>query len=437
MSEFIDGNTLGSGGFGEVCVCTNGGNRFAKKKLLPTATPDAERRFQREVRILSKLDHPNIVKIVAQKLTDKPYWYVMPLYKGSVQDELPILTGNEDRIKKLFKAILDGIGYAHKEGVVHRDLKPANVLMNNDDDLAVSDFGLGLMTDAEATRHTMSGIGMGTFFYVSPEQVRDFKRADQRSDIFALGRILYVLHTGPLTSPTPNLARVPSNIRVIISKCTHDEPDRRFQTVAEMKQAWLTAIGEFIVASASDRASALIQEFVTDTSSIDGSKVDEIADLLLQHQDDSDFVHNTVMKVPTEVFVLMARGRLDDAKAILRRFSDVTAKESYGFSYTDDLGNKCVSLYRTMQDFEIRADILFCIMEVGYDHNRYAVMEQFKTLMESDKQPGEGLAVVERLKDASPLRLKEIKNHLSLPNLDPTIRDFIVQNTAESGEAAF
>ena len=81
MSNYVDGNELGRGGFGRVheCVREEGGQVFAKK-LLTDDTPEVVRRFQREVRMLSALDHPRIVKVVAQGLSQKPLWYVMPLY---------------------------------------------------------------------------------------------------------------------------------------------------------------------------------------------------------------------------------------------------------------------------------------------------------------------------------------------------------------------
>lgn len=88
MAQFYDVRRLGSGGFGEVWACTSGGVRYAKKKLT-AIDEDSVARFQREVRILSKLDHPNIVKVVAKRLQTSPYWYVMPLYRRSLESELP------------------------------------------------------------------------------------------------------------------------------------------------------------------------------------------------------------------------------------------------------------------------------------------------------------------------------------------------------------
>jgi eukaryotic-like serine/threonine-protein kinase len=99
------------------------------------------KRFEREVRIQSKLDHPNIVKVLDKKLTDDARFYVMPLYRGSLVDEFPDIVGYEERLSRIYSSILDAIEHAHTQGAIHRDLKPENVLLNSDQDIVISDFG--------------------------------------------------------------------------------------------------------------------------------------------------------------------------------------------------------------------------------------------------------------------------------------------------------
>lgn len=234
MATFKDIRRIGDGGFGEVWLCCDGADSdtlYAKKKLLPTVGEDGVKRFVREVRILAKLDHPNVVKVLGFRLQEPPYWYVMPHYRVSMGDELPQLMGKPERIHRVFSAILDGVEYAHGEGVIHRDLKPDNVLMNTDEDLVVTDFGLGRMIDAESTRRTMTGLGMGTLLYMAPEQVRNAKDADHRSDIFSLGRMLYELFTEPLSSAIQDTSAIEPGVALIIDRCTQKLPERRFQTV--------------------------------------------------------------------------------------------------------------------------------------------------------------------------------------------------------------
>lgn len=240
MAKYVNLQKLGSGGFGEVHSCRreDDGLTFAKKTLL-AADPESEDRFRREVRMLSKLDHPHIIKVVGRRLSKSPLWYVMPLYKRSLVQEFPGIVGDEDRVRKVFDAILEGMQYAHEQGIVHRDLNPGNVLLNSDDDVAISDFGLGRALDSLSTRETSTGDAFGTPGYVAPEQAADAKQADARSDVFALGRIMYQLYTGDKPSAIQDLSRLAPGIALIVERCTRTDPERRFQDAAELRTAFL------------------------------------------------------------------------------------------------------------------------------------------------------------------------------------------------------
>jgi serine/threonine protein kinase len=118
VAKYIDIQVIGSGGFGVVfkCRCDADNNIYAKKKLGPSADKDAARRFTREVNILSKLDHPNIVQVVARRLQTPPFYYIMPLFQQSLSSELPSLSGDQQRIYIKYPQILDAIDYAHSQG---------------------------------------------------------------------------------------------------------------------------------------------------------------------------------------------------------------------------------------------------------------------------------------------------------------------------------
>jgi serine/threonine-protein kinase len=130
MATFNNTEELGRGGFGVVhkCIRESDGLPFARKTLL---LEDAAcvKRFQREVRLVQKLKHPGIVKIISTHLDRPPYWYIMPLYERSLIQLLPELNGDRERALRLFASILQAIEYAHGENVIHRDLKPENILV--------------------------------------------------------------------------------------------------------------------------------------------------------------------------------------------------------------------------------------------------------------------------------------------------------------------
>jgi eukaryotic-like serine/threonine-protein kinase len=424
MSDFIDADSLGCGGYGEVLVCERERRKYAKKRLLPTALPADEKRFQREVRILSKLDHPNIVKVIAYNITHKPFWYVMPLYKHSLEMILHEIRAKEERIKKVFPAILDGVEYAHNEGVVHRDLKPGNVLLNRDDVVAVSDFGLGRQMDAESTRQTQSGFGMGTLFYMAPEQASDAKNADPLSDIFSLGCLLYTLYTGPLTSYHVDLAKLPPHIRVLVAKCTNPVPEKRYSSLAELKFAWRITVGDLALTPSTERADQIIRSFMAGNIP-PFTHIDEFCDILLRELEDDTFIHNTIMAAPLELLKLMIQFRLADASTIFATFATITSSESWGFSYVDKIAARCHEIYSMAQDYGIKADMLYCMTVVGFSHNRYNVMDSVRHILEKGLRPGLDLAYVDRIAIAHEAVLHDLANGVSLPELNAPVREFL------------
>lgn len=186
------------------------------------AADTAKRRFQREVEIVAQLRHPNIVSIFDSGQTpDGLPYFVMEYIEGLLFDDhvrekkLPL-----DEALRLFVSVLDAVEYAHQAGVIHRDLKPSNILVDTEGNPKVVDFGLarpifgGGDSVASAT-----GQMLGTFAYMSPEQVRGKPdEIDARTDVYSLGMILYGMCTGK--SPYP----VDSQIVEVLRHITETPP---------------------------------------------------------------------------------------------------------------------------------------------------------------------------------------------------------------------
>lgn len=249
---------IGEGGMGTVWEGKH--NSIDRKVAIKVLHPQYARnekvreRFRREATTLSKLQHPNIVALYDYVETETDLFLVMEYVDGTDLDELVKKhTGPlpNDRLGPLFKQILSAIGYAHKMNVIHRDIKPANFMVTQDGTVKVLDFGIAKLLEDD--QHlTKTGMRMGTTFYMSPEQVNG-QGIDQRSDIYSLGVMLFVLATGqapfeatstefqifnkivnePLPKPTSVYPGVTPSVEALIYKATAKNPANRFQTCEE------------------------------------------------------------------------------------------------------------------------------------------------------------------------------------------------------------
>ncbi|NNM04316.1 MAG: protein kinase [Gemmatimonadetes bacterium] len=164
-------------------------------------------RFLREIKITAGLSHPHILPLLDSGEADSFLFYVMPLVDGeSLRDRLEREgeLGTEEAVR-ITVQIAGALSYAHSKGIVHRDIKPENILLQADQ-VVVADFGIALAVDsAGGDRLTETGLSVGTPAYMSPEQVAGERELDARSDIYALGCVLYELLAGdpPFTARHP------------------------------------------------------------------------------------------------------------------------------------------------------------------------------------------------------------------------------------------
>src|ERR1700693_187197 len=272
---------LGAGGMGEIYRAKDTRlDRTVAVKILPSHLSDnieAKQRFDREARAISSLNHPNICTLHDIGHQDGIDFLVMEYLEGeTLADRLrkgPLPT---EQVLRYGIEICEGLERAHKSGVVHRDLKPANVMLTKTG-AKLMDFGLAKATlpgasPASSLTMTIShpsadqpltahGTIVGTFQYMSPEQTKG-KEPDARSDIFALGAVLYEMATGKraftgksqaslvaaiLASDPPPISMVqpmsPPVLEQVIKSCLAKDPDERFQTVHDLKLQlkWIAA----------------------------------------------------------------------------------------------------------------------------------------------------------------------------------------------------
>ena len=262
---------LGKGGMGEVFVAEDTRlHRRVALKVLPgilASDPDARLRFEREARAVAALNHPGIVTIHSVEEHDGRLLLTMELVEGRALGEVIPRGGVPlDRLLRIAIDVADALAAAQQRGITHRDVKPANIVVTGSGRAKVLDFGLAQIHEAEpalgaddltrmAGESDITGDGkiVGTVAYMSPEQAEG-KAVDPRSDIFSLGVVLHEMATGdkpfkgdtnvsvlsaiikdtpaPITDSNPNL---PSDLARIVRRCLAKDPDRRYQTAADLR----------------------------------------------------------------------------------------------------------------------------------------------------------------------------------------------------------
>ena len=425
MSRYINGQELGRGGFGIVCECKRekDGQAFAKK-VLNDDTPEVVRRFQREVRMLSALDHPRIVKIVAKRLSDPPFWYVMPLYAHSLRDLIEKIKDHRTRVNRMFAAVLEGIEYAHEQGIIHRDLKPENILLNSDEDIVISDFGLGLELDRETSRLTSTGRKyFGTLDYMAPEQMQDAKNADERSDIYSLGQILFEMCTGKVPAALHGLDGLPPGIALIVDKCTQVRPEQRFETVTHLRDAFKLIASGQAMGDAADRLKSLVGEIVAEQQAT-SKQIKELRLLIPQCQEEASALHDIAIQLPEQAITELFTHDSAVGLLLFRRFAEVACGQGWPFAYTDKIGSACLRFARASASKDVKALAIATALEVGVSHNRWAVMDTAARLIGSIDGNEEALAVRRALQNAAG-RLVDIEERLEGKKLHPIIRELL------------
>ncbi|GMI92015.1 SOS3-interacting protein 4, CBL-INTERACTING PROTEIN KINASE 11, PROTEIN KINASE SOS2-LIKE 5 [Hibiscus trionum] len=203
------GRLLGCGAFAKVYharnVCTGQSVaiKVINKKKLPNTNLMSN--VKREISIMSRLNHPYIVKLFEVLATKTKIYFVMEFVKGGeLFSKLAKGRFSEDLSRKCFQQLISAVGYCHSRGVFHRDLKPENLLLDESGNLKVSDFGLSAVTDQirpDGMLHTLCG----TPAYVAPEILAKKGYDGAKVDVWSCGIILYVLNAGCLPFNDPNL----------------------------------------------------------------------------------------------------------------------------------------------------------------------------------------------------------------------------------------
>ena len=265
IQNYVLERRIGHGGMGEVWLARH---QLLQRKVAIKCLHNhlfhnsaVRERFRNEAETLARLQHQNIVALHDYVEDGEGYYLILEYVEGSDLSEfINKETGPipEPELSNLFSQILDGFSYAHRKRVIHRDIKPSNFLITRQKQIKILDFGIAKILDGNHSI-TKTGTKMGTVLYMSPEQVKG-EVVDQRSDIYSLGITLFQMATGrvpydPNTTEFQVYRQIvderivpiseyyppsPPYLDRLLEKATAKDPNDRFQTVDEFKEALST-----------------------------------------------------------------------------------------------------------------------------------------------------------------------------------------------------
>jgi len=285
---------IATGGFGTVYRALQAAFRreVAIKIILPEPArqPEFIRRFDSEARLVARLEHPHIIPLYDYwRNPDGAYLVMRYLRGGSLRQVLDTRTFSLAACSQILDQLASALDWAHRNDVIHRDIKPENILLDEDGNAYLGDFGIAKDIGTFGAEITDSNSLVGSLDYITPEQARG-EPVTPQTDIYGLGVLLYEMIVGDhpytgilpiqrvykhLSEPLPDIGNLPDDVRdgvnAFIQKATEKNPDERYSNVLEMALAFHEAVGhthivhdalyspsgEFILTASEDRIACL------------------------------------------------------------------------------------------------------------------------------------------------------------------------------------
>lgn len=247
---------LGRGGMGVVYEAHDPQlNRHVALKILPQQLTQniQSKRFEREAHLMARLNHPHVVKVFDFGEDQGHYYFTMELVEGTNLSHWLEKNKSLSQVLNVFTQAVYAVEYAHQEGIIHRDLKPSNIMVTQDGEAKVMDFGLAKELDERGPKLSRSRDVMGTPEYMAPEHLHG-KALDQRTDVYALGCILYKILVGktPFSGGTLHVfqkiemekpkppsqlnPQTPKDLEVICLKALEKDKRKRYQSARSLAE---------------------------------------------------------------------------------------------------------------------------------------------------------------------------------------------------------
>lgn len=379
-------NLLGEGNFSKVYLATgpDGLDNYAWKELKPGASANDAERFEREIQILSTLEHDRIVSVLFAKTNCSPPYFIMPKANMNLATAVKYDVQNKLDTPKVFKELCEAVIYAHSNGVLHRDIKPENILLFRDFSVKLSDFGLARNSDASASGLTKTNDTGGTLLYAAPEQYNSsLKGVDERVDVYSVGKVLYFLYTKESPHHMDlSHEKLPISIRYIVEKAAHPDLNKRFASIAILLRRFLEATGANDLTGSPDQK---LKYLITQRQAQSANKSrlsEEIGELFLSQSENSVFFLKNFPNISSKIWLSLGETNWELFKSVFAVY-DNWAAGSLPFDYTDKVADLYKILLTRFSDREFTVKAIGRLCKMGHIHNRYYVRNVVTQIMTS------------------------------------------------------
>lgn len=372
-----------NGGMSEVykVIVDNSPVRFVLKRCAENADEEHVRLFQREIRILNSLDHPNIIEIIDAKPDENPPYYVMQACGKSLVDYS--LSDNTPQKIKLAIEMCEGIKYMHDNNVRHRDIKPQNILINRDGVVKIVDFGLSRFEHRDSTTLTKTDLAAGTQGYMPPEyKTGAFKDGTVEGDIYMLGKTLYFLFSKGADVSNVQIGNVPSEIGVIVDKAIKNDPAQRYSSVdpiIEGLKDYLNSLEEL------DKKPKSIREIRKLYQPGTNEFRNEVSKALLALDDESMAWGDLLSHLSREELLDVLKYKKDYLTILENNFILGLSNPSdyIQFGDIDEFTKFASCILKISEDTALNQQLLSLLIGIADGYNRWLSMERLASLLNS------------------------------------------------------
>lgn len=361
-----------SGGMSEVYKVIDGKDRYVLKYLKKDATDDDKSLFKREIRILKILKYPNIIEIVYDTYDAERPYYVMPNCGKSFVEVANSKTPELELLEYVI-SFCEAIQFAHENGVYHRDIKPQNVLLYKGV-VKVSDFGLSRFISRDTTTITNTNITAGTQGYMSPEFHNGvFKDGTIEGDVYMIGKTLYYMFSHGKDVSNVRSEFVPLQIFSIIDKCTKNEPNQRYSSVATI----VTELKEYKnLLIEAENAPKTIDEIKAsyDVNTPQFNK--EVYKTLIKLGNNSANWGHALQQLSNDTLTKVLTFNKDSIVSLSLHFIDCLSNpsDSVQFSDIDEFARFTKLLVNINTDDSVKQKLIAFMINMSISYNRYSAM---------------------------------------------------------------